>query len=132
MTIQPYLNFDGRADEAAAFYQKAFGAEVQMLMRYKDSPDPCPEGMIPAGSENKVMHMSLKIGDSVVMGSDGAARARPASRAFPCLTPRRMPRKRTACSPRSPMAERRKCRWGKHSFRRGSAWSRTASASPGW
>ena len=68
MTIQPYLFFEGRADEAVAFYQKVFGAEVQMLMRYKDSPDPCPEGMIPPGSEGKVMHMSLKIGDGVVIG----------------------------------------------------------------
>jgi PhnB protein len=82
MTIQPYLNFDGRADEAAAFYQKVFGAELQMLMRYKDSPDPCPEGMIPAGSEDKVMHMSMKIGDSVVMGSDGRCSGAPNFQGF--------------------------------------------------
>ena len=82
MTIQPYLNFDGRADEAAAFYQKVFGAELQMLMRYKDSPDPCPEGMIPAGSEDKVMHMSLKIGDSIVMGSDGRCSGKPSFQGY--------------------------------------------------
>ncbi len=82
MTIQPYLNFDGRADEAVAFYQKVFGAELQMLMRYKDSPDPYPEGMIPAGSEDKVMHMSMKIGDSVVMGSDGRCSGAPSFQGF--------------------------------------------------
>ncbi len=71
MTIQPYLYFEGRAEEAAGFYQKVFGAELQMLMRYKDSPDPFPEGMIPPGAENKIMHMSMKIGDSIVLGSDG-------------------------------------------------------------
>ena len=71
MPVQPYLFFEGRAEEAAGFYQKVFGAELQMLMRYKDSPQPCPEGMIPPGAEGKVMHMSLKIGDGEVMGSDG-------------------------------------------------------------
>ncbi|WP_026607399.1 VOC family protein [Methylocapsa acidiphila] len=71
MTIQPYLFFGGRADEAVAFYQKVFGAEVQMLLRYKESPDPAPEGAVPPGWEDKVMHMSLKIGDSIILGSDG-------------------------------------------------------------
>jgi PhnB protein len=82
MTIQPYLFFEGRADEAVAFYQKVFGAEVQMLMRYKDSPDPCPEGMIPPGSESKVMHMMMKIGDAVVMGSDGRCSGTPGFQGF--------------------------------------------------
>jgi PhnB protein len=82
VTIQPYLFFDGRAEEAAAFYQKALGAEVQMLLRYKDSPDPHPEGMIPPGAENKVMHMSLKIGDAIVMGSDGRCSGKPVFEGF--------------------------------------------------
>ncbi|MGO9674802.1 MAG: VOC family protein [Methylocella sp.] len=77
MPIQPYLYFEGRADEAVAFYQNVFGAEVQMLMRYKDSPEPCPEGMIPPGAEGKVMHMSLKIGDGALMGSDGRCSGKP-------------------------------------------------------
>jgi PhnB protein len=82
MTIQPYLFFEGRAEEAAAFYQKVFGAKIEMLMRYKDSPDPCPEGMVPPGSEGKVMHMSLKIGDGVVMGSDGRCSGKPDFQGF--------------------------------------------------
>ncbi len=68
MNIQPYLFFEGRAEEAAKFYRTALGAEIVNLMRWSDSPDPA---MCPAGSEDKVMHMSLKIGDTVVMGSDG-------------------------------------------------------------
>lgn len=71
MTIQPYLIFDGRAEEAAAFYEKALGAQIQMLMRYKDSPVPQPEDMLPPGWGAKVMHMALKIGDAIVFGSDG-------------------------------------------------------------
>lgn len=71
MTIQPYLIFDGRAQEAAAFYEKALGAQIQMLMRYKDSPLPQPEDMLPPGWTEKVMHMALKIGDTIVFGSDG-------------------------------------------------------------
>ncbi|HTV32464.1 MAG TPA: VOC family protein [Methylocella sp.] len=71
MTIQPYLFFAGRTEEAIAFYKEVFGAELQMLLRFKDSPDPIPEDRIPKGWESKVMHSSLKIGDSVVLVSDG-------------------------------------------------------------
>ncbi len=69
--IQPYLFFGGRCDEAIAFYQTAIGAEVEMVMRYNESPEPMPPGMLAPGFEKKVMHASLKIGDSVIMASDG-------------------------------------------------------------
>jgi len=69
--IQPYLFFNGRCEEALEFYRKALGAEVQMLMRFKESPEPCEPGMVPPGWENKVMHASLRIGQTVVMASDG-------------------------------------------------------------
>jgi len=69
--IQPYLFFNGRCEEALEFYRKSLGAEVQMLMRFKDSPEPCEPGMVPPGWENKVMHASLRIGQTVVMASDG-------------------------------------------------------------
>ena len=62
MQVQPYLFFDGRCEEAIEFYRKTLGAEVEMMMRWKDSPEPCPEGTIPPGSENKVMHAAIKIG----------------------------------------------------------------------
>ena len=76
MPIQPYLFFDGRSEEAAEFYRRAVGAEVQMMMRFKDCPDPQP-GMTPPGGDNKVMHMALKIGDTTVLGSDGRCAGQP-------------------------------------------------------
>ncbi len=53
MQVQPYLFFDGRAEEAIEFYKKALGAKVEMLMRNKESPD---KTMCEPGTENKVMH----------------------------------------------------------------------------
>ena len=73
MQIQPYLFFNGRCEEAVEFYRKALGAEVEMMMRFKDSPDPLPPGMLAPGFENKVMHASLRIGGAVIMASDGMA-----------------------------------------------------------
>ena len=75
--IQPYLFFEGRTEEALAFYGKALGAEVEMLMRYKDSPDggKCPDGSTPPA--DKVMHSSFKLGDSVLMASDGFCSGKP-------------------------------------------------------
>ena len=55
MLVQPYLSFDGRCEEAIEFYRKALGAETTMLMRFKDSPEPPPPGMVPPGSENKII-----------------------------------------------------------------------------
>ena len=66
--IQPYLFFGGRCEEALEFYRKAVGAEVEMLMRYKDSPE--PHGM-PECFEHKVMHAAAKIGATTLMASDG-------------------------------------------------------------
>jgi PhnB protein len=71
MLVQPYLMFNGRCEEAIQFYTAAVGAKVEMLMRFKDCPDPIPAGMLPPNSENKVMHSTLRIGDTVVMASDG-------------------------------------------------------------
>jgi PhnB protein len=77
MQIQPYLNFDGRCEEALEFYRGALGAEVKALMRYKDSPEPCPPGMIPPGAENKVMHAGFRIGETTVMASDCHCKGQP-------------------------------------------------------
>ena len=73
MSIQPYLTFGGRCQEAVDFYRDALGAEVQMLMRFKEAPDQPPPGMVPANWGDKIMHVSLKIGDAVLMASDGCA-----------------------------------------------------------
>ena len=71
MQVQPYLFFDGRCEEALMFYRDVLGAEITALMRLSDSPAPPPPGMVPPGSENKVMHANLRIGDSIIMASDG-------------------------------------------------------------
>jgi PhnB protein len=71
MQVQPYLSFDGHADEAIEFYKGAVGAKVNMLMRFKDSPEPPPSGQFPPEMMNKVLHASLTIGESIVLLSDG-------------------------------------------------------------
>ena len=73
MQIQPYLFFNGRCEEAVEFYRKALGAEVEMMMRFNENPDPMPPGMLAPGFENKVMHAALRIGGAVLMASDGMA-----------------------------------------------------------
>lgn len=75
--IEPYLFFGGRCDEAIEFYQRAIGAKLEMLMRYRENPQPMPEGAIPPGWESKVMHASLRIGECRVMASDGCEASTP-------------------------------------------------------
>jgi len=70
-SIQPYLFFSGRCDEALAFYKTVLGAQVDFLMRYKEAPEPPPPGMVPPGWENKVMHATFRVGASTLMASDG-------------------------------------------------------------
>lgn len=82
MRVEPYLFFEGRCEEAIEFYRKALGAEVTMLMRFNESPDPPPPGMIPAGSERKVMHASLQIGETAMMLSDGRCTGQPGFQGF--------------------------------------------------
>ena len=69
--VQPYLFFGGRCNEALEFYRTTIGAQVDMQMLYKDSPEPTPPGMLPPGFENKVMHATFHIGGNTLMASDG-------------------------------------------------------------
>jgi len=82
MKIEPYLFFDGRCEEALAFYKGAIGAETTTLMRYSECPDPMPPGMLPPGAGNKVMHALVKIGDANVMASDGNCGGKPSFQGF--------------------------------------------------
>jgi PhnB protein len=77
MQIQPYLFFDGSCEEAIEFYRRTLGAQVTMLMRFKDSPEPPQPGMCPPGAEDKIMHASLRIGDTTVLASDGRCSGKP-------------------------------------------------------
>lgn len=80
--IEPYLFFNGSCEEAVEFYRSALGAEVQMMIRFKDSPEPAQPGMVPPGFENKIMHASLRIGQTTVMASDGCSTDKPGFEGF--------------------------------------------------
>lgn len=79
--VQPYLFFDGKCEEALEFYKKVLGAEVNMLMRYKESPEAPPPGCGPQDT-NKVMHAQFQIGKAVIMASDGRASGKPVFEGF--------------------------------------------------
>jgi PhnB protein len=82
MQVQPYVFFEGRTEEAIEFYKNAIGAQVEMLMRYKDSPEPPKEGCTPPNSADKVMHSSFRVGETVVMASDGMCSGKPDFKGF--------------------------------------------------
>jgi PhnB protein len=68
--VNTYLNFQGQAEEALAFYAKTFGTEVAALSRYSDMPAAGP-GELPADERNLVMHAVLPIlGGHVLMATD--------------------------------------------------------------
>lgn len=79
MAVQPYLFFEGRCDEAIEFYKKAVGAEVGMLIRWKDAPD---KSMRTPGNENKIMHASISINNARIMASDGRNSGKPDFKGF--------------------------------------------------
>ena len=68
--VTTYLFFDGRCEEALEFYRQAVNAQVDLVMRFKDSPEPLPPGFVPAGYDNKVMHSSFRIGQTILSASD--------------------------------------------------------------
>jgi PhnB protein len=76
MQVQPYLFFEGRCEEALEFYRQALDAQVEMLMRFRDSPEAPPPGAVAPGSEDKVMHASFRVGDTTLMASDGGCSGR--------------------------------------------------------
>lgn len=82
MKVNTYLFFDGRAEEAIEFYRSALGATDIQLMRNKESPEPQPPGTVPPGSENKIMHASFRVGDTVIMASDGHCTGKPKFEGF--------------------------------------------------
>lgn len=77
MEIHPYLFFDGSCEDAVEFYKRALDAEVETLMRYGESPEPPPPGMVPPGFEDKIMHASLRIGGALFMASDDCSQSPP-------------------------------------------------------
>jgi PhnB protein len=86
MLVQSYLFFDGRCEEAIQFYQKALGAKVDMMLRFKESPEQPEGGEGCAGPQaangDKIMHASFRIGDTSVMASDGYCQGKPSFQGF--------------------------------------------------
>jgi PhnB protein len=70
-TLNTYLFFNGRCEEALEYYQQHLAAKLELLLRFSDSPEPIPEGMLPDGFDNKIMHSELRIGNIRVLASDG-------------------------------------------------------------
>lgn len=136
MTVQSYLFFNGRCEEAIEFYRKALGAQVTMMMRFKENPEPMTDGCGPDGGPapdpNSIMHASFKIGDTEVMASDGMGGGKPEFKGFSrrCLWPA-TPR-RSASSSFWAMAARSRCPWPRPFSHHPSAWWLTASACHGW
>jgi PhnB protein len=82
MALQPYLFFDGRCEEALDFYRSAVGAEVQMLMRIKDAPEPPQPGTCPPAAGEKILHAAFKVGDALILASDGECKGKPSFHGF--------------------------------------------------
>ena len=68
MNVQPYLSFEGRAQEAIDFYKSALGAKVEAVMLFKDAP---PDMQANMPNKDKVMHSAFKVGDTTIMATDG-------------------------------------------------------------
>ena len=77
MLIQPYLFFEGRCEEALAFYTEKLGAKSQMMMRYKDGPQDNNACANNPQMAEKIMHSSFRIGETEVMASDGMCSGQP-------------------------------------------------------
>jgi PhnB protein len=80
--VQPYLFFNGSCEQAIEFYCKALGAKIEMMMRFKESPEPHPPGAVPPGFENKIMHVSFRVGETTLMASDGCSAEKPSFEGF--------------------------------------------------
>lgn len=74
--IQPYLFFNGSCEQAVEFYRNSIGAKVEMMMRFKESPEPHAPGVVPPDFEDKIMHASVRIGETTIMVSDGCSNER--------------------------------------------------------
>lgn len=98
--IQPYLFFNGNCENAIEFYRKALGADVEMMMRFKESPEPPPPGTVPPGFENKIVHASFRVGQTSVMASDGCSAEKATFEGFSLSLRSQTKLKRTARSTR--------------------------------
>jgi len=82
MNVEPYVFFDGKCEEALAFYKDAVNAQVEAVLHFKDHPDAGKPGIVPPGADNKVMHSVFKVGDTKIMASDGQCHGKPSFQGF--------------------------------------------------
>ena len=68
--VNTYLIFNGNCEEAFQFYKSVFGGEFQYIGKYKDAPEEEGGEALSEEDSNRIMHVSLPIGSSVLMGSD--------------------------------------------------------------
>src|SRR5688572_29674383 len=67
MHVNPYLMFNGNCKEAFAFYERTFGAKIEAQFTFAETP---AQEHVPAGFADKIMHVSLKLENTSLMGSD--------------------------------------------------------------
>ena len=79
VTVQPYLFFDGKCEEAIEFYKGAIGAKVDMMMRFKEAPD---QSQMQPNTGEKVMHAAFHVGSTQVLASDGHCAGKPSFQGF--------------------------------------------------
>ena len=76
MQVQPYLNFNGRCEEALQFYSKHLDAKIEMMMRFKEMPGPQQPGM--TAPPDKILHAAFRVGDAQLFASDSHCTGKPA------------------------------------------------------
>ena len=75
MQLDPYLFFNGNCEEAMNFYKDCFGGEFESINRFKDGPEEMGGKKVPEDFGDKIMHMTLRFDDNVIMASDGMQEA---------------------------------------------------------
>ncbi|WP_250124683.1 VOC family protein [Chroococcidiopsis sp. CCMEE 29] len=70
MKLNPYLMFNGQCEAAFKFYEQCLGGKITTMMPYGESPEPLMTDQLTPEWRNKIMHVSLTIGDQELMGSD--------------------------------------------------------------
>ena len=131
MRVEPYLFFDGRCEEAIEFYKTTLGAQVAMLMRFKDSPEPQGPQCIPANAD-KIMHACISVRGTNIMASDGRAEGKPKFEGFSLSFPVKDEAEAEKVFAALSSGGQVQMPLMKTFSRRASAWSPTSLVSAGW
>jgi PhnB protein len=69
-SVNPYLLFNGNCEEAFLFYKSVFGGEFPYIGKFKEAPEDENSSKLSEEDLNRIMHVSLPIGNTILMGSD--------------------------------------------------------------